>query len=208
MGLFFTAPYVSMDMVSNVLLNKMNVNCNDIIGVQNLNRNKVVVKFGSTEGFMNIMEEFEDKMIKINEVEMVRIVNLSNSFTFVSIRNAPFEMDDDLIVGILSRYGKVDSIRKNTFSLGPFKGLLSGIRTVKMKIKGNIPSSLNVCGHNLTVLYNGQKRTCFKCGQEGHLMKDCAVDIFGKENAWSEEDFPRLDKRSEDKNRSEGETRD
>ena len=196
-GLFFhSTPFVSMELVSKVLLCEMNIKCDEIVGVQHLSRNKIVVKFGSKDIFNRIVNDYEDQTLKINESETVKIINLSSSVTYVSVRNAPFEMDDELITNILSRYGKVENVRNNRFSVGPFRGLLSGVRTVRMRIKENIPSSIYVSGHNLSLIHNGQKKTCYRCGKEGHLVKDCEVDMAAKTNIWSEEDFPEMNSKN------------
>ena len=204
LGLQFTAPYVSMEMVGTVLFSEMNVNIGDIAGVQNIGKNKIVVKFTSTSTFMDVMEKFEDRVIAINNVDSVKVINLSSTITFVSVRNAPFEMDDDVIINILSRYGKVESLRNNRYSVGPFKGLLTGMRTARMKLKDNIPSSISVSGHNLTIIYNGQRRTCYKCGQEGHLVKDCSEDMLKKNDILIDEEFPNLRKNTRESEDSQG----
>ena len=174
-GLQFSGD-MTIENVCIVLFRELKLVIADILGVQNVNRNKVVVKLSTENKFQEIVKDFEDKLIKLSEENNVKIVNLSTTNTYVSIRNAPFELSDELLINIMSRYGKVDSIRSNRFSMGPLKGVLTGIRTVKMKIRDNIPSSLNVFGHNLTILYNGQKKTCYRCGKEGHLLKDCNSD--------------------------------
>ncbi|KAG7158037.1 hypothetical protein Hamer_G014921, partial [Homarus americanus] len=46
-------------------------------------------------------------------------------------------------------------------------GLLNGTRTFKVNLKNNIPSSVAVGGHNLTLLYAGHRKICYKCGHEG-----------------------------------------
>ena len=55
-------------------------------------------------------------------------------------------------------------------------------------------------------MYNGQKRTCYKCGKEGHLAKDCPVDVFVRNNIWTEEDFPDMNKRKEPETKENDET--
>ena len=188
-GMHFTF-YPSMGLVSEILYNKMNLTIDNIVGVQNISNNRVVIKVVPHK-FEEIMDEYEDKEIVIN-AGVVRVINLSNSFSYVSIRNAPFELENDILQELFSRYGKVYEMRMNRFSTGPFTGLFNGVRTAKMIIKQNIPSSVTIRGHNIAFLYNGQIKTCFKCGLTGHLAKDCEVAKAGRPNIFEEEDFPEI----------------
>ncbi|XP_068250945.1 uncharacterized protein [Palaemon carinicauda] len=45
-----------------------------------------------------------------------------------------------------------------------------------------------VMGYTLTVLYNGQQRTCFRCKEVGHEVKDCPLE--STRPRFNEEDFP------------------
>ena len=81
-------------------------------------------------------------------------------------------------------------MRLNRFVTGPFKGLLNGVRTVKMIVKNNIPSSCTIRGHNISFMYSSQVRTCFKCGSVGHMLKDCNADFSENINIFDEKDFP------------------
>ena len=79
-----------MEMVGKVLFSEMSVNIGDIAGVQNIGRNKIVVKFTSSSTFMDVMDKFEDRVIALNNVDSVKVINLSSTITFVSVGNAPF----------------------------------------------------------------------------------------------------------------------
>ena len=92
------------------------------------------MKMGLNEEFMKLMKKYEDRVVVSGSLS-AKVINLGMSFTYMSVRNAPFEMEDDTIVNILSRYGKVENVRRNRYVVGPFKGLLNGVHTAKMKIR-------------------------------------------------------------------------
>ena len=99
-GLFFTSPYVSMEMVGKVLFNKMKIESRKIIGVQNISKDKVVVKFNCSDTFKDVLRNFEDKVLQVSEIDSVKLINISSQITYVSACNSPFEMDDEIIIGM------------------------------------------------------------------------------------------------------------
>ena len=189
-GLEFNV-YPHMHSVSKILFESMAIAIDTIAGIQTLSRNRVIVKMRVHDDFEKLMRKYEDETVVLGALS-AKVVNLSVSYTYVSVRNAPFELEDGTIQNFLSRYGKVDSMRNNKYANGPFEGLLNGVRTVKMKIRENIPSSCTIQGHNISFMYNGQVRTCFKCGLIGHMVKDCDVDISERVNIFDEDDFPKM----------------
>ena len=100
-GLEFQA-YPDMESISKVLFDEMKIAVDGITGIQTLNKNRVVVKIRFTPEFNELMKKYEDKIVIAGSVR-VKVVNLSQSYTFVSVRNAPFELEYDVILSILSR---------------------------------------------------------------------------------------------------------
>ena len=66
-----------------------------------------------------------------------------------------------------------------------------------MEIKSNIPSSIWIAGHTIAFMYNGQKRTCYKCGSEEHLIEHCPLEKTMQEELNDKEAyFPRIGEKS------------
>ena len=178
--------------VCDVIFDLFKIKQDQIIGFQQLRSDKYVIKFTNTIFFEEFCDKYEEKIVGVSGEGNVRIVNLSKVFTYVSIRYAPFDMEDETLRNILSRYGKVHDMRWNKFSYGKAKDLFNGTRTAHMQIKSNIPSSVNVQGHRIFFIYNGQKRTCHKCGEENHLAANCEVENAERVNVFDEKEFPHM----------------
>ncbi|XP_064110258.1 uncharacterized protein LOC135218043 [Macrobrachium nipponense] len=142
-----------------------------------------------------IISEYVEKELQIGNGITVEIVNMGASYSFVSIRYAPFDMDNQMIESVLERYGKIIWIRNNQHTLGKGNGLLNGIRTAKMEIKNNIPSSIRIAGHSVSLMYSGQNRTCYKCGSEDYLVENCVTEKTLREELTDKEThFPEIGK--------------
>jgi len=172
LGLVFVNQKPTQDDVSAILFEKINVKLEDINVVQFL-REKVIIKFYDHDKFQKVVDDKEGKILSLgfNSAVKVKVTNESSVFSFVSIRDCPPEMGDDVLINILSQYGTVEGIRHNRYNRGPFQGTFSGIRTAKMYVKKNIPSKITVNSFQIQLLYNGQRRTCFKCGSESQNHK-------------------------------------
>ena len=88
----------------------------------------------------------------------------------VKIYEAPPEMPDTVVIGRLSYYGRVLSFRRDR---GISTGIFNGVRTARMRLAKNIPSSVRIAGESVSISYVGQPKTCRKCGDEGHLASGC-----------------------------------
>ena len=188
-GLCFSC-YPEYNLVCKVIFEILKIDENDLVGFQHMTNNRIIIKFSDPYTFQEFVRENEDKTVNIDKGETVKIVNLSSVYAYVSIRYAPFDMENSTLISVLSQYGKVHSIRMNRHSNGKAEGLLNGIRTARMEIRQNIPSSIKVFGHSVVFLYNGQKRTCHKCGRDTHFAVDCNMENEPKLNVFSMNDFP------------------
>ena len=208
-GLVYSNESPSQELTRIVIFEKTEVELEDINVVQFL-RDRVIVKFFDSSVYQKFVDLYEGKIWQFGSIK-VKCTDESSSITYVSIRDCPPEMDSSVLVNILSQYGNVEGLRYNRYKYGPFQGALNGIRTAKMHVKKNIPSKITINNIQIHLLYNGQKRTCFKCGSESHEARECSTEFFDRTNIFSTTDFPLLinkDKRGETHDVDKGEKED
>ena len=104
-------------------------------------------------------------------------------------------MSPHLLFSLSTTFEKViDAIFKKSVFLehpnGDATGLLNGARTAKMILHTHVPSSVTVSDQSIVFMYQGQTRTCYKCGRTGHMAFSCKNEP--KVNIFNEENFPAL----------------
>ena len=97
----------------------------------------------------------------------VFIADCDRKISLVKVYNAPYEMPDSVIIGRLSVYGSVLSFRRDL--------LTDSIFNARMEVKKHIPSTIRIAGEFIRFWYRypGQPKTCRRCGDLGHLIKEC-----------------------------------
>ena len=117
--------------------------------------------------------EAKNAALGVNSVSIagctVFLGDCENRLQSVKIYEVPQEMPDTVIIGRLSRYGKVFSFRRDKVA----DCIYNGIRTARMRVNKVIPSSLYIAGELLRIWYPTQPKMCRRCCAEDHLVKDC-----------------------------------
>ena len=156
---------------------KIGVSCDEIFSIQQrLASNTWIVSFLTAEAKEQVMSSWNMEIAG----QRVFIVDCDNRISLVKIYNAPSELPDSVIIGRLSAYGSVLSFRRDLAA----DNIFNGIRTARMKIEKPIPSTVRIVGEFIRLWYPGQPKSCRRCGDLGHLIKDCtSVRCFNCEKA-------------------------
>jgi len=184
---------LSFEDLEAILHGCLSIKDEDLYGIQTVSREKILVKLTYESVYNGVCSNYENKEMVLDGGNIrFKVSDASGSKTFVSIRNAPFEMSDDEITKILSNYGEVLGIRQCVFGSSRYKGKFNGLRTAIMKKRKDIPSSVYYKGQYLAFWHSGQTQTCRKCGLEGHYAVNCQTPQYEKVNVLSEVDYPSL----------------
>lgn len=183
LGLTFSNPNIVYEKVLAFIFGTLGVRSETVVGIQFIKINKIIIKFSDEAPFRLFLEKHEGWEVPVPDSSgggTAKIINLSQATSLVTVKNAPFEMENDKITTALGRYGRVLSIKKHTHVHQQAAGIQTGTRTVKMEVKHKIPASLTVSGYTLAIVYRDQDRACFKCGAQEHHTHDCDTYVRGK----------------------------
>lgn len=95
----------------------------------------------------------------------------------VKVHNLPSGVGNSAICNELNKYGTVRSITDDNWSSNVKYTVSRGVRIVNMIIKSPIPSCLTIENIKTLVTYPNQKRTCFNCNKEDHIVQQCPLKI-------------------------------
>ena len=95
---------------------------------------------------------------------------------FVTVRDAPWELPDDVIKQRLQKYGSVYSIRRAfNQSLLP-ENVPDGRRVLRMVVKQPIPPFMKFGPFLVRIFYPDQPIVCWKCNSPDHIGRACPED--------------------------------
>lgn len=138
-----------------------------IVCIAELERNWYNVTFDNEQDCETIATQ---GLLLHNALIQCERANIRNSV--VAYIKAPYEIPDNAITSLLSRYGTVANIRRQYHSFDD--NIETGVRSCLVKsLKKPIPSFIKFSGFTLPVRYRGQQKTCKICEETGHLARDC-----------------------------------
>lgn len=178
LGVLFSNQSIAYESVLSFIFGTLGVKPDTVVGIQFVRVNKIIIKFSAEAPFRLFLEKYEGWEATVPASlggGTVKIINLSTTATLVTVKNAPFEMENEAVTNALRRYGRVSSIKRHTHTHERAQGIQTGTRSVKMEVKHKIPPTLTVSGYTLTVSYSGQARACCKCGGQDHVTHDCTT---------------------------------
>ena len=181
--------------VTDFLL-KINVDVTDIVGVQRDTEkwfSRLLVKFENyAKSEFERVKEMDGQIINLKNGEIkIRIQDMTTEYKYVNVAGIPFEVPDNVVVDLFSRFGEVKEVRMNFYNVG-LKGLATGTRKIKMIVKRNIPSVLKVGSKTINIVYEGQTRTCYKCGLDTHMGGSCSTEKDDFVHHINDTDYPIL----------------
>ena len=193
----------------NNALDKINVDLTDIVCVQRDTEKwytRLLVKFENyARSEFERIKELDGQIISLKNGEIkMRIQDMTTKYKYVNVAGIPYEIPDDVIVNLFSRFGEVKEVRMNYYNVG-LKGIATGTRKIKMVVKKNIPSVIKVGSKTLNIAYEGQTKTCYKCGLDNHMGGDCHTDVTNFVNAINDTDYPVLPQQEEQQQPAEDE---
>ena len=147
-------------------LDQRRIDYDEIISIQHrLGTNTFVVSFRTADAKAHILSAWDINVAG----HRAFVADCDHKISIVKVYNAPNEVPDSVIIGRLSSYGSVFSFRRDHAT----DAIYNGVRTAQMEIKQNIPSTVRITGEFNKFWYPGRPKSCRRCGDLDHLVKDC-----------------------------------
>ena len=135
--------------------------------LQRVPNNGIVVTFSSEE----YRNKFLSRSVFIVRRKPLMVRHPSRRVTFVNVYDAPHELPDSAIEVRLAKFGTILSVRRGKCQ--EFPDVFNGVRHVRMLLDHAIPCYLRFGRFQVRVKYEGQPKTCRRCGSDEHLNKEC-----------------------------------
>ena len=116
----------------------------------------------------------------------------------ITVKHIPPHWGKEHVERIFSFYGKIVNMKREPMKYSvrgckrSYEKVWNGNWRIRMAVKKSIPSNLIISGWQIEVFYRTQTRTCYRCGQDGHVASQCDTRYRDFENRFNMEDYPEL----------------
>ncbi|XP_069190200.1 uncharacterized protein [Procambarus clarkii] len=184
---------VHWPVVEVALLHVLRVDVLELLGLEKLSPTRVMVSFATSHVYREFVARWNDRTLPLPASAVsVEISDPWGPLTFVSVNGVPVTFPETALMFLFMRFGLVVKHQFNTLSAGRLKGVRLGSHTLVMRLTSPIPSRVSYRGLSLRTFYQGQTRTCFRCGAEGHVVAGCDASHAEAPSVFLEDDFPCL----------------
>ena len=163
--------YVSYAEAATLVFKRLNVPEGTLLAIDNTPYKKLIIEL---DGSVDISQLNLTQALEVRKGLKTRPLQSPDTDREVRITRAPMKMDNEEIKNVLRLFGEITyNIRhvvlEPSAGAAPdswqvlMRGVKTAERTLRMKIKTNIPSFIMVQGTKLKVDYAGQPKTCPRC---------------------------------------------
>lgn len=133
------------------------------------------VKASSLEVAQRVVQEHDGKHeMEVDKKSYPLRLRMEDGGVDVKLHDLSEDVHDESITEFLKQYGDILSIRELLWdSKFQFSDVPTGVRVVRMVIKKNIPSTINIDSETTCVSYSGQLQSCRHCNELVHNGITC-----------------------------------
>ena len=195
--------FISLKDIHELLNEKLSLNAAHLEGLQAAHR-RYAIAVKSLEIWRDKrIEWLLDRRFNLSSGKVVELSKAYEAFTTVRAVRMPMGWDREKVERIFAWYGTVKKLDKEEWRAGneefskEYAGLWNGNWRLKMVLRIPIPNTIIVSGEKFEIYYQGQERTCWKCGGS-HSKKDCKVAWAHYSNKFDYGQFPPLNSENGD----------
>ena len=159
-----------------ILEKLMGIPDSEIEGIDNRSDGRFIFKVTTQDRYNDICERFTGRDIFLERGHTIRVDDISTKGTLVEIERVPFDINNEQLKILLSKYGEVNKCQNYLHNYGKYSNLnKSGHRIAWIDLKSHIPRIINIkeTQNFLHITYPEQPFSCNKCGKVGHVAWRC-----------------------------------
>lgn len=162
-------------LLPNIIRDTYGIPNEELYGVALNGLSRIFVKFLRAGFYTRIVEQYQEQRMSVNSAMDVVLHDVSKYYTWVKVRNVPFEATAYGLQEFFRSYGTVHSATMGVWRDGPYEGMPEGSYTLKMSLTRPIPSYVTMtgCRTQVYVYYAGQRKTCRLCSSYEHMAAQC-----------------------------------